>query len=334
MDAFVAKFDPAQSGPASLTYSTYLGGNISELGRGIAVDTAGNAYVTGSTFSDDFPTLNPARPTHPGTVAAYVTSLNSTGTALRYSTRLGGAPHVSEGHAIAVDVAGNAYVAGYTQSPAGNTGTVIPFPVTPGAFQSLAISASATVTKLDAAGALLLLDVLGSATGSGETSAESIGINEAGQVYVTGYTRAPRFPVTADAFQPVLRPGAPYFNDAFVAKVDPSPTGAISLIYSTYLGSSGSEFNNAMLTIYGLAGIAVNAAGTAYVTGGTQGPDFPVTPSAYQSAYAGWIDAYVAKIVPTPACSAIPGTWTPTGETCRSGSRGTPPPVSPMARCW
>jgi hypothetical protein len=111
-DAFVAKLNATGS---ALVYSTYLGGSSSEEGNGIAADTLGNAYVTGYTSSTDFPTMNPLQPANGGGEDAFVAKLNATGSALVYSTYLGGSGS-DWGLGIAVDSSGNAYVTGYTES--------------------------------------------------------------------------------------------------------------------------------------------------------------------------------------------------------------------------
>src|SRR5207247_5623829 len=143
--------DPTQSGVSSLIYSTYLGGSSGELGKAIAVDGAGNAYVTGVTGSTDFPVKpNPggfqtAAPNPGSSLDAFVTKLNAAGTDVVYSTYLGGS-YFEFGTGIAVDGAGNAYVTGQTSSIALSTGVPVsgafqPFAVTPSAFQSQAPSA-------------------------------------------------------------------------------------------------------------------------------------------------------------------------------------------------
>ena len=112
-DAFVVKINPAGS---ALVYSTYFGGSGLDLAHGIAVDSAGNAYVTGITQSTDFPTMNPLQPAYGGgDQDAFVAKINPTGSALVYSTYLGGGEN-DLGYGIAVDSAGNAYVTGATSS--------------------------------------------------------------------------------------------------------------------------------------------------------------------------------------------------------------------------
>src|SRR5262249_25520413 len=117
-DAFVTELSPTGS---ALVYSTYLGGSNYEYGFGIAVDASGDAYVTGQTFSTDFPTTPGDFQSNCGNNCsadgdAFVTELNPTGSALAYSTYLGGSSY-DNGYGIAVDASGNAYVAGLTESP-------------------------------------------------------------------------------------------------------------------------------------------------------------------------------------------------------------------------
>jgi len=265
-DIFVTKLDPTGSG---LVYSTYLGGSGFDAGLGIAVDAAGNAYVTGGTFSTDFPTtLGAFQTTSSGGNDAFVTKLNPTGSALLYSTYLRGA----FGESIAVDAAGNAYVAGIARPT--------DFPTTLGAFQTASGGGGdAFVTKLNLTGSALVYSTyLG---GSDFDVARGIAIDAAGNAYVSGFTASTNFPTTLGAFQTTYGGGA---LDAFVAKVD--PTGSV-LVYSTYLGGSD---------IDGSVGIAVDAAGNAYVTGGTSSTNFPTTPGAFQTAGGG---AFVTKVSPT-----------------------------------
>ena len=219
----MAKLNPTGT---ALVYSTYLGGTSADQGNGIAVDTAGDAYVTGLTYSTDFPTTAGAYQTSPGGGAdAFVTKLNPTGTALVYSTYLGGMSD-DYGAGIAVDTAGNAYVTGCTEST--------DFPTTPGAYQtSHGGGADAFVTKLNPTGtALVYSTYLG---GTNDDRGNGIAVDTAGDAYVTGQTTSTDFPTTAGGFQ------TPYGGDqdAFVAKLNPTGT---ALIYSTYLGGTGNDF--------------------------------------------------------------------------------------------
>src|SRR2546430_1144889 len=173
-EAFVTKLNPTG---AVLVYSTYLGGTNSDVGLGIAVDSLGQAYVTGETFSADFPTTAGAfQPSSPGGFSdAFVTKLNPAGAALVYSTYLGGTGD-ENGFGIAVDATGNAYVTGITFSP--------DFPTTAGAFQPSSPGGDAFVTKLNPSGAALVYSTyLG---GTGCDVAFAIAVDSFGNAYVTG----------------------------------------------------------------------------------------------------------------------------------------------------
>lgn len=267
-DAFVTKINSSGTG---IIYSTYLGGSDTEnLGRGeqgyaVAVDQAGNAYVTGETSSSDFPTTPGALRSTPlfdrfvhGNIDAFVTKLNATGSVLTYSTYLGGlypgfeAPVASTdmGLAIAVDSEGSAYVAGQTNSA--------DFPVA-NAFQPTRLATNdAFISKLNPAGtALIYSTYLG-----GDSTATGIAVDATGNAYVAGTTSSASFPVTPNALQRTLS-GSIGPVDVFVAKLD---RAGRSLLYSTYLG--GRDIDNA-------AGIAIDLAGNAYVTGYTRSTDFP-----------------------------------------------------------
>jgi hypothetical protein len=210
-DAFVTKINPACS---SLVYTTYLGGSLDDQGDAIALDNAGDVYVTGWTDSKDFPTAAGAfQKTAPGAYAAFVTKLNPAGSGLVYSTYLGGS-YEDFGLGIAVDAAGDAYVTGRAFS---NN-----FPTTAGAFQNLhnpSGASNAFVTKLNPAGSGLVYSTyLG---GSLLDLGNGIAVDDAGDALVTGYTQSTNFPTTAGAFQTTLHnpPGA---SDAFVTKLNPA----------------------------------------------------------------------------------------------------------------
>jgi len=268
-DAFVTKLDPTGS---SLVYSTYLGGSNPDEGTGIAVDLRGNAYITGSTQSVNFPTANAFQENLAGAVNAFVTKLDPSGSAFLYSTYLGGGNDA--GFAIAVDLLGNAYVTGLTASAN--------FPTTFGAFQTVFGGVQdAFVTKLDRTGSALVYSTyLG---GSGNDEGHGVAVDLFGNAYLTGRTTG-NFP-TADAIQAVHGGGG---FDAFVTKLNHDGS---ALAYSTYLG--GSSFDEGR-------GIAVHPLGTAYVTGFTGSTNFP-TANALQSTRTGAGDAFVAKIRPSPS---------------------------------
>jgi hypothetical protein len=267
-DAFVAKLNPSGS---ALVYSTYLGGSGDESGNGIAADSSGNAYVTGSTNSTDFPTMNPLQPTNGGGGDSFVAKLNPSGSALIYSTYLGGSA-ADYGNAIAVDGSGNAYVTGQTSSTN--------FPTTAGAFQTTCGGFNdAFVTMLTSTGSTLAFSTyLG---GSGTDIGQGVAVDGSGNAYVTGWTDSTDFP-TMNPLQPIFGGN----QDAFVTKVN--PTGS-ALVYSTYLGGSGTDWGS---------GVAADSSGNAYVTGLTSSTNFP-TMNPLQTNYGGNGDAFVAQLNPT-----------------------------------
>jgi len=275
-DAFVSKLNPSGS---TLVYSTYLGGSAYDWGYGIAVDNAGNAYVTGQTSSADFPTKNPLQQHWAGDYDAFVTKFNPDGSALVYSTYLGGGGY-DGGYGIALDNAGNAYVTGAT----GSTN----FPTTPGAIQTSSHGyLDVFVSKINAAGSAL--DYSTYLGGSKYDSGHGIAVDSAGNAYVTGNTNSPNFPVM-NPFQPNWGGGD---NDAFVFKLNPSGS---ALVYSTYLGGGFTDFGY---------GIAVDSAGNAYVTGYTSSANFPITPGAFGKKYLGGrSDGFVSKFNPTGSALA------------------------------
>lgn len=260
-----------------LVYSTYLGGSGFDQGYAIAVDALGSVYVTGKTAAADFPTTSGAfQTTFGGGDALFIAKLNPAGTALVYSTFINGA----SGNGIAVDPAGNAYVTGEAST--------LNFPTTPGAFHTEPWGFDTFVTKLNASGSALVYSARFG--GNFDDFGRSIALDAAGNAYITGWTvcRAPTctFP-TVNAFQPNYGGGN---NDAFVTKINSSGS---ALVYSTYLG--GGQIINA--TEDWGEGIAVDSAGSAYVTGYTYSPDFPVTPGAFDTSRAG-LDAFVTKFTP------------------------------------
>jgi hypothetical protein len=280
----------------TIVYATYFPGNISgwflAAPFDIAVDSQGNAYVTGWTFSTDFPTTPGAFQTTyagPGT-EAFVTKINATGTALVYSTYLGGnqspngIPVRDYGTSITVDASGNAYIKG--------TAASLDFPTTPGAFQTSRAPGSdcpefvahscndAFVTKLNPAGnALVFSTYLGGNNADSVfdlVSIESGGIalDSAGNVCVTGSTYSTDFPTTPGAFQTNLRGIANFY----VTKLNATGT---ALIFSTYLGDSG-DFQELFGEFTGqVQDLAVDANGFIYLTGYTLARDFPTTPGAF-----------------------------------------------------
>ena len=266
-DAFIVK---VSADGKHLLYATYLGGSGSDGANGVAVDAAGNAYVTGTTSSADFPLVNPAQATLPGSTSTFVTKLNASGGALLYSTYLGGSLY-DFGQAIAVDAAGSAYVAGQAYSS--------DFP-TLNALQPAygGGNGDAFIAKLTPAGnALAYATYLG---GTGQDLAFGIAVDAAGDAYVTGYTYSADFPL-AKPLQGALGSTA---YDAFVAKLNPAGN---ALLFSTYLGGTGSDFGY---------GIALDAAGNAYVVGKTQSTNFPVVHAIQATFRGGYSDGFVTKL--------------------------------------
>ena len=275
-DVFVTKLDPTGS---SLVYSTHIGVSVEGIrGFGIDVDATGSAYVAGG-CGPGFPSTPGAFQTGSGAFSsAFVMKLNPSGSAADYSTFLSGGG-IDYAESIAVDKNGNAYVTGYASSSG--------YPTTPGGFQTvLGGGADAFVTVVNPTGSGLVYSTfLG---GSVFDDGRRIAVDSFGMAYVTGVTASLNFPTTSGAFQVAFGGGN---ADAFIAKLDPTKSGAASLIYSTYLGGSGDEnaegFPRSIL--------AVDNAGNAYVTGTTTSTDFP-TVNPIQASPGGGFHAYVAKL--------------------------------------
>ena len=265
----------------TVEYSTFTGSSVQgTAGWGFAVDTSGNAYVSGMTGAANFPTtFGTVQTSYAGSGDAFVSKLNPAGSDLIYSTYLGGSGN-DYADAMSVDASGNAYIAGQTNSTN--------FPVTSGAFQThLRGKVNAFVSKLNADGSSLVYSTyLG---GSDWDFGAGIAVDANNNAYVTGGTRSADFPVTAGAIQTKFGGG---LWDVFVSKIS---TDGSSLIYSTYLGGDGGNQE-----VFGDVGwdIAVDASGNAYVTGdGT--PNFPTTSGAFQtSCRSGILNAFISKINP------------------------------------
>jgi hypothetical protein len=276
----VAAYDPSKPlviDPA-LSYSTYLGGTGTDGAFGVAIDSAGNCYVTGFTSSTNFPTKNPYQKKSGGGIDTFVTKLNATGTALVYSTYVGGSA-TEYPFAIGVDSTGAAY-------ELGNTGSAN-FPVTAGAFQTTCISCAlypaVFLTKLSPSGTSLAYSTfLG---GSGDNRAFGIALDSANDAYIVGWTTSVDFPTTPDAFQTAYAGGS---SDVFVTELNPAAsTVAAQLVYSTYLGGSGQDVG---------FGIALDSNNNTYVTGYTYSTDFPVTAAAFQTSTTVNGAAWVTKL--------------------------------------
>lgn len=254
-DGFVTKLSPDGS---DLVFSTFLGGSQANEGSGIAVDESGYIYIAGLTESADYPVTSEAfQKTWGGNRDVIVAKLNADGSALVYSTYVGGSGE-EVAQDIAIDGKGQVYITGWTQSS--------DYDITPNAFQKVhAGEADVFVTKLNPEGSALLYSTyLG---GRGEDIGRSIVVDANGQAYVTGYTKSADYDVTSGAFQRAL--GGQ--SDAFVTKLNASGT---ALVYSTYLGGAGEDRGYS---------IAVDGIGQAYITGYIKSSDYDITPSAYQT---------------------------------------------------
>jgi hypothetical protein len=289
-DAFVTKVNFSGT---ELLYSTYLGGAQSDTGQAIKVDSSGSAYVTGYTFSSDFPLENPYQGSIAGAPDAFVAKLNAAGSApLVFSTYLGGTGD-DTGLGIAVDSSGSAYVAGVTQST--------DFPTTVAAFQSANRGKrDAFISKLSSAGSNLVYSTL--LGGSSDDQANGIAVDSSGNAFVTGFTQSSDFPIYTPV-QAVLGIsgggfcGASLCTDAFVSQINSSGG---TLKYSTYLGGSGADWGQA---------IALDSSGVPYVTGNTASENFPAIAGAYQASLAGAAgNTFVAKIDPAhkPGIAIVP----------------------------
>jgi hypothetical protein len=276
-DFFVSKFNPSLS---TLLYSTYLGGSGNETGGGLtldlAVDDSGNAYLTGYTDSTDFPTSPGAYDTthNGGTYDAFVTKINPAGSALVFSTYLGGNA-ADYGYIIATDETGSIVgVAGSTFSAN--------FPTTGGAYDTSHNGGSdGFLVVMNSSGTGLIYSTFFGGTGTDIIT--DLGADNSGNVYLTGYTDSTDFPTSPGAYDTTYSGG---LYDGYVAKLDSSFT---SLVYLTYLGGSGEDRALSM---------KINEyTGELFVTGRTSSTDFPVTFGVFDTSYnGGAYDAFVTKI--------------------------------------
>jgi len=321
MDVFVAKLDPSGTG---LIYSTFLGGSYWDSPAGIAVDAAGDVYVAGATWSFDFPVTNgsvcapqgynsnttPGQctaairsscgdPTNSGDISGFITKLNPAGSALLWSTFIGGTggDYIN---AMALDSSDNVYVAATTSSEPGfgdlycpDIQTNFPWATTvsgyetadpPSGWQTPTHSA---FSKISADGSTLLYSTLFGAprTSSGSRAYfTSIAVDSAGKAYLGGATDVPSFPITAGAYQTVCAGCLNNNNEnGFILSFDPSQSGLASLVFSTFLGGNGLA-PNGVGCVYqdSVNAIALDRSDNIYVTGSACSADFPTTARAYQ----------------------------------------------------
>jgi uncharacterized protein (TIGR03437 family) len=249
-DAFVAKVDAN----GNLAWATYLGGNAIELGTGIAVDQAGNAYVVGMTQSADFPVSGGFQKQFGGDADAFVTKISADGTRILYSSFIGGVLH-DIAHGVAVDTNGNAYVVGE-----GGTG----IPVTAGSFGPTCSALSGFLLKVAPAGDRLIFG--GCAGGSNRaTSMTAVTVDAAGNVYVGGDTNAPDFPVTTT--------------------FDARSKGVVQSDFILKVSADGQQFLYSALldgASFGIYSLGVDARGAVYAAGTTSSATMPVTGPALQ----------------------------------------------------
>ncbi len=261
-----------------LSYSTYLGGTGGSSGEGIAVDAAGNIYVTGPTASNGFPTANPMQGIFQGSNDIFVAKFDPTGSTLLFSTYIGSRGD-DNARAIALGVDGAIYVAGATTSA--DFPLLNPLQQTYGGAVTGAGGGDAFVLKLNPQGSALLYSTyLG---GSGDDFATSIAVDRDGNMYLTGWTNSMDLP-TANAVQPEFGGGA---RDAFIAKINAAGS---ALVFATYLGGIAQDEG---------ASIAADSRGQAHATGFAISQNFPTSPNASQPNYAGGArEAFVAKFDP------------------------------------
>ncbi len=295
-DAFVMHW---RSSDMTLLYSTFLGGSSNDAANAVATDLAGNAYVTGTTYSADFPLANAIQATLGGGTCvtpeyvpqgvpcpdAFVTKISADGKSLVYSTLLGGQGNEA-GSGVAVDAAGNAYVTGSTDSANFPTVNALESTLQSGNCQptdgvyGYGFCADGFVAKINPQGAALVFSTyLGG--NSGVAGAGPIGLDASGNAYVAAYPGLPLpsgLPVISGPLSPCA--GGLAADGPFMV-VEFRPDG--SLAYSALFGAVVADF-------------ALDNSGNLYLAGPTYSGDFPVTPGAYQADLAGLEDGFVAKI--------------------------------------
>jgi hypothetical protein len=285
-DVFVSKLD---SNLSSLLASTFIGGSGTDECNSIAIDSGGYVYVTGLTYSSDYPTTPGVYDTsfNGGYTDVFVSKLNSDLSSLMVSTFIGGNGK-DEGNSITLDSSGNVYVTGGASSD---------YPTTPGAYDT-SFNGGYTdvfVSKLDSnLSSLLASTFIGGSYNADEGN--SIALDSGGYVYVSGYTSVSDYPTTAGSYDTSFNG----LHDVFVSKLD---SNLSSLLASTFIGGSSYEEDYA---------IALDSVGNVYVTGWTSSSDYPTTASSYDTNYNRWDDVFVSKLdsnlsaSPTPNISVSP----------------------------
>jgi uncharacterized repeat protein (TIGR01451 family) len=279
---FIAELDTAKSGDSSIVHSTYLGGSQNDWISGLALDSSGNAYVTGIAGSSDFPKT--ASFGSDSAHVAFITKLNSSLSSLTFSVWLEGVHYEDTNPSIALDPSTNVYVGGQTNS----TG----FPITTNAFQKTLTSdgcsygdstvcADGFVTALASNGKSLIYSTL--LGGKHSDGVRSIAVNSGDIAFVTGHTTSTNFPTTSSAFKKSI--GSELDTNAFVTAIN---ANGQSLYYSTLLGGSKNTLGYA---------IALDSAWNAYLVGNTTDTDFPTAGNPYQDTLEGEGDGFLSKVV-------------------------------------
>ena len=302
-DAFVAKLNPAGN---VLVFSTYLGGNAVDHGAGIALDAVHNVYVTGSTYSSNFPVYNATQPRIGGGEDAFVAELSSSGNVLLFGTYIGGSggtPGLEEcGNAVAVDVSGNLYVAGVTSS--------INFPTTAGAYQATLTYGGAEdhgfAWKINSSKTQIIYSTY--LAGMNMDVVNGLAVDPAGNAYLVGSTSSTDFPIVR-AFQPAITG----LTNAFILKLNPTGSG---LIFGSFLGGSNSDTAN---------GIAVDSKQNIVIGGLAQSVDFPLQNAAQSYAnapFSGFVTRVVSGWYPITFLKGIWSldTWHDAGSDGTSGT--------------
>jgi len=267
-DVFIAKLNLDGS---NLIYSTYVGGDDVDSGESIALDSGNNAYVTGYTNSNDFPTTTDCYDgTHNNAWDGFVCKINSGGSNLIFSTLVGGSDN-DESYAIALDSNNNAYIAGATRSS--------DFPTSLSCYDdSLNGDYDAFVVKLNAEGSKLIYSTfIGGSHGDGGFN---IVLDSSNNAYITGMTRSSDFPTTPSCYDNSLNGD----YDALIIKLN---SDGSDLLYSTFVGGNGLEYGS---------GIAIDSTNRIYIGGATESNDFPITDDSFDSSYNGEQDVFLFKV--------------------------------------
>jgi uncharacterized protein (TIGR03437 family) len=298
-DAFLAKLSPAGD---RFLFATYLGGRGIEYSAGLALDSSGNPILVGTTTSDDFPVVNPLQPAlGSGAETGFITKISSAGDKILYSSYFGGNATVLL-RLIKVDSADNIWVFGEVAGPGLPLQNPLQSSFAGGDMDGV-------IAKLNAKGDSILFSTYFG--GSGTDFPSDLDVDAAGNLYASGFTYSPDFPVK-NSIQPFVGATHGYKNDTFLVKL--SSSGA--LIYSTLLGGNGPDYNG---------GVAIGPNGAVYLSGSTASDDFPVK-NPLQATYGGGpSDMYIVRLAPEAAPTS-PFTITPATLLFRYVAGGSLPP--------